>query len=73
MQNALLIAIIVGIFNVIIGSFKGPKSNSAIASGFTGFNSKIINHHYKLIIIRNLNKFSSHCSGNLQKKLVFRL
>ncbi|XP_025413085.1 bumetanide-sensitive sodium-(potassium)-chloride cotransporter-like isoform X2 [Sipha flava] len=36
-QNALLIAIIIGIFNVIIGSCIGPTSISAKASGFTGF------------------------------------
>jgi ABC-type dipeptide/oligopeptide/nickel transport system permease subunit len=41
-QNALLIAIIIGIFNVIIGSCIGPTSISAKASGFTGFSSKII-------------------------------
>lgn len=42
MQNALLIAIIVGIFNVVIGSYIGPTSTGAMASGFTGFNSKLI-------------------------------
>lgn len=40
-QNALLIAIIVGIFNVVIGSYIGPTSIDAKASGFTGFDSKI--------------------------------
>ncbi|XP_029347410.1 bumetanide-sensitive sodium-(potassium)-chloride cotransporter-like isoform X2 [Acyrthosiphon pisum] len=37
-QNALLIAIIVGICNVIIGSINGPQTTLAKASGFTGFN-----------------------------------
>ncbi|VVC37173.1 SLC12A transporter, C-terminal,Amino acid permease/ SLC12A domain [Cinara cedri] len=35
-QNALLVCIIIGIFNVIIGSFIGPTSLEARASGFTG-------------------------------------
>ncbi|KAL4099117.1 hypothetical protein QTP88_023595 [Uroleucon formosanum] len=39
-QYALLIAIIVSIFNVIIGSFNGPQSTLAKASGFTGFDIK---------------------------------
>lgn len=43
-QNALLVAIIVGIFNVIIGSYIGPTSIEAKASGFTGFNSKKNNY-----------------------------
>ncbi|XP_015377910.1 PREDICTED: bumetanide-sensitive sodium-(potassium)-chloride cotransporter-like, partial [Diuraphis noxia] len=37
-QYALLITIIFGIFNVLIGSCIGPKSNLEKASGFTGFN-----------------------------------
>lgn len=63
-QNALLIAIIVGIFNVIIGSFNGPKSNIAKASGFTGPNSNIFNNDLS-IITRNLNDFTLHSSGNI--------
>ncbi|XP_026809407.1 bumetanide-sensitive sodium-(potassium)-chloride cotransporter-like isoform X2 [Rhopalosiphum maidis] len=45
-QNALLIAIIVGIFNVIIGSYNGPKSNAAKASGFTGFSMKTFKENW---------------------------
>ncbi|XP_060833886.1 bumetanide-sensitive sodium-(potassium)-chloride cotransporter-like isoform X2 [Rhopalosiphum padi] len=45
-QNALLIAIIVGIFNVIIGSYNGPKSNAAKASGFTGFSMKTFKQNW---------------------------
>ncbi|XP_027848383.2 bumetanide-sensitive sodium-(potassium)-chloride cotransporter-like [Aphis gossypii] len=45
-QNALLIAIIIGIFNVIIGSFNGPKSNIAKASGFTGPNMETFKQNW---------------------------
>lgn len=57
-QNALLVAIIVGIFNVIIGSYIGPTSIEAKASGFTGFNSKKtiikIPIDYYFIVIKKL-------------------
>ncbi|XP_015367251.1 PREDICTED: bumetanide-sensitive sodium-(potassium)-chloride cotransporter-like [Diuraphis noxia] len=45
-QNALLIAIIIGIFNVIIGSYNGPKSTLAKASGFTGFDMKTFKENW---------------------------
>ncbi|KAL4099116.1 hypothetical protein QTP88_023594 [Uroleucon formosanum] len=45
-QNALLIAIIVGIFNVIVGSFNGPQSTLAKASGFTGFDMKTFQQNW---------------------------
>ncbi|XP_022163509.1 bumetanide-sensitive sodium-(potassium)-chloride cotransporter-like [Myzus persicae] len=45
-QNALLIAIIVGIFNVIIGSYNGPKSTLEKASGFTGFDMKTFKQNW---------------------------
>jgi len=53
-QNALLIAIIVGIFNVIIGSFNGPQSTLAKASGFTGFDSNIFHNLLYLLIINHI-------------------
>lgn len=63
-QNVLLIAIIVGIFNVIIGSFNGPKSNIAKATGFTGLNSNIF-HNDLSIITLNLNDFTLNFSGDI--------
>ncbi|XP_050520079.1 bumetanide-sensitive sodium-(potassium)-chloride cotransporter-like isoform X2 [Daktulosphaira vitifoliae] len=37
-QDILLFAIIIGIFNVYIGSIRGPTNITAKASGFTGYN-----------------------------------
>ncbi|XP_015371394.1 PREDICTED: solute carrier family 12 member 2-like [Diuraphis noxia] len=39
-QYALLITIIVGIFNLIIGSYIRPKSDLEMAPDFTGYNMK---------------------------------
>lgn len=39
-QNVLLVFIVGAIFDVIIGSFIGPTTDTDIASGFTGFSSK---------------------------------
>lgn len=41
-QNILLVFIVGAIFDVLIGSFIGPTNDAAIASGFTGFSSKLI-------------------------------
>ncbi|CAI6364618.1 unnamed protein product [Macrosiphum euphorbiae] len=55
-QHALLIAIIVGIFNIIISSINGPQTTLAKASGFTGFNMKTFeqNWHSDYRIIDNV-------------------
>ncbi|XP_025204420.1 bumetanide-sensitive sodium-(potassium)-chloride cotransporter-like isoform X3 [Melanaphis sacchari] len=45
-QHALLVAIIVGIFNVIVGSYIGPKSIMAKVSGFTGFSMKTFKENW---------------------------
>jgi len=60
-QNVLLVIISVGIFNVIIGSYNGPKSTLAKASGFTGFDSNIFQYLlYLLIILFTINTSSNY-------------
>lgn len=76
MQNTLLIAIILGIFNVVIGAYRGPLSPSAEASGFTGFSSKLIftvfaDHlkYIKLILFFSVETFKTNWNSDYRLNL----